>query len=278
MSIQSKFPRTGLLAVLSASFVFSGIFPAFSHADLSEDAYQAALKAADKKVQRQKSLNSQSANALSSSLIRNLFGRYYQVGDNWDVAAWSFDNTMARMTTDPAHLESKGGRGGVFHYQVIEVKNAPKPEVVIQVTQREEFGLHKQDARVQALKLSMNDTMLQSQKTYVMTDRSGATRSIKVSPDGIHSAITGLELFPLDVPELLTAESTQASSVPELPEGLRGIASQAGYHPAPGKCLWFEQDDFFGRPIQAMWQSGDPWPAYLKTSSGVSILIRKGAS
>ncbi len=89
---------------IAATFALTTVFPAFSHADMSDEEYQAALKVAQKKVARQKSLNSQSANALSSSLIRTLFGRYYQVGDNWDVAAWTFDNTTARMTSDPACL------------------------------------------------------------------------------------------------------------------------------------------------------------------------------
>jgi hypothetical protein len=272
MLIQKKFISSSVLAALTACLVF----PAVSHADLSEADYQAALKVAEKKVARQKSLNSQSGNALSSSLIRTLFGRYYQVGDHWDVAAWSFDNTMARMTSDPEHLEVKGGRGGIFHYQVVQVKPAPKPEVVIQVSQLEDFGMKKQDPKVQTLKLTMNDTMNQSQKTYVIADRNGSPKAIRVSPEGIHSSITSLELFPLDVPELLTAESTQASAVPALPLGLQAIASQAGYKPVAASSLWFEQDDFFGRPIQAMWQQGDPWPAYYKTTNGVSILIRKG--
>jgi hypothetical protein len=262
---------------VASAFVISLNSP-LSRADYSESDYQAALKIAQAKVARQKSLNSQSINALSSSLIRTLFGRYYQVGDQWDVAAWSFDNTMARMTNDPDHLESKGGRGGVFHYEVVQVKPGPKPEVVIQVSQREQYGMKKPDARVQVLKLLMNDTMTQSQKTYMITERSGAVKAIRVSPDGIHSAITNLEMFPLDVPELITADSKQAASTPELPEGLRSVATQASFKPDLPHSLWFEQDDFFGRPIQAMWQQGDPWPAYYKTSNGVSILIHKGAS
>lgn len=274
MSIQSK---TFLASYWVLGFLAATI-PLLARADLSEEAYQAALKLADKKVQRQKSLNSQSGNALSSSLIRNLFGRYYQVGDHWDVAAWRLDNTMARMTADPSQLEVKGGQGGIFHYEVIEVKTSPKPEVTIQVTQSEEFGVKKPDERVLNLKLYMNDLMTQSQKTYTINDRSGVAHKVKVSPEGIHSSITGLELFALDVPELLTAESMHASSIPELPNGLKAIATQAAYRPNIAKSLWFEQDDFFGRPIQAMWQQGDPWPAYLKTSNGVSILIRKGAS
>lgn len=263
---------------IATAFAITAIFPGHSRADLSEEDYQAALKVAQKKVARQKSLNSQSANALSSSLIRTLFGRYYQVGDHWDVAAWSFDHSMARMTSDPESLQAKGGRGGIFHYEVVSVKTAPKPEVVIQVTQRDEFGVKKPDARVETLKLLMNDAMNQSEKTYSILDSAGRAKKIKVSPEGIRSSITPLELFPLDVPELLTAESKSGAPMPELPEGLRAIASKAGFrNVASPDALWFEQDDFFGRPIQALWQPGNPWPSYYRTTNGVAILIRKGA-
>jgi hypothetical protein len=194
------------------------------------------------------------------------------------VLAWSFDHTMARMTSDPASLDMKGGKGGVFHYEVISVKNDPKPEVIIHVTQREELGVKKPDARVVSLQLLMNDSMNQSAKTYLIKDSQGVAKRIPVSPDGIRSSITPLELFPLDVPELITAESKEASSMPELPVGLKPLATQAGFSTSPDHGLWFEQDDFFGRPIQALWKQGDPWPAYYRTSNGVSLLIRKGAS
>lgn len=250
---------------------------------MSDADYQAALKLAQKKVMRLKkwntltaSLTDSSANALSSSLIRNLFGREYRVGDSWDVASWTFEKTMARMTTDPAHLEERGGRGGVFHYEVISVKTTPEPEVIIQVTQLEQYGIKKADARVRSLHLLMNDRMLQSHKTYQIEDHAGRPHAISVSPDGVHSAITTLELFPLDVPELNTA-SGPTQQLPTLPDGLKSVAAQAGFHPDPAKSRSFDQDDFFGRQIQAIWQQGDPWPAYIKTSNGVSILIRVAA-
>jgi hypothetical protein len=268
-------PRITCLAFIA---VFSVILPSMAHADMSDADYQAALRIAEKKVARTRSLNSQSSNALSSSLIRSMYGRYYQVGDNWDVVAWSYDNTMARMTSDPASLQMKGGRGGVFHYEVKSVKGGIKPEVVIEVTQREELGLRKPDAKVQRLTLTMNDQMTQSLKSYTMTDgqNGGTARDVRVPPVGMRSSATPLELFPLDVPELITAESKPAESLPALPEKLQSVAAQASYKPDLAKGLWFEQDDFFGRPIQAMWSQGDPWPAYYKTTHGVAILIRKG--
>ena len=267
--------------VFSALFclAFSGVFAlggGWARADMSDADYQAALRLAQKKVQRAQSLKLQSVHALSSGVIRNLYGQNYRVGDSWDVAAWSFANTMARMTIEPDHLQSKGGRGGLFHYEVTEVQAGATPSVTLRVTQSEGYGLTKPDARVQSLELRMDDRMNQSAKTYRITDRSGQLRTLPVIPEGVHSTVTGLEMFALDVPELLTAERAQATAIPALPEGLQRVAEAAGYHPDPARSVSYEQDDFFGRGVQAVWQQGQPWPAYLKTSNGVSILIRAG--
>src|SRR5262245_29334692 len=109
MSTQKNFERTfskaKWLSVISLSITcFS---PVISHADMSEADYQTALSAVQKKVERTRSagqtalsLNPQSTAALSSTSIRNLLGRTYQVGDRWQVAAWSAENAMARMTGD----------------------------------------------------------------------------------------------------------------------------------------------------------------------------------
>ena len=284
----SKISRSGLVLISSLIFgLIPGLFSTNTKADMSDEDYQSALALAQKKVSRQKnagltaqSLNPQSLNARSASLIRNPFGRVYQVGDRWEVAAWSFQNTMARMTTDPSQLQIKGGQGGIFQYEVKNVQGSgtSQGQVQIQVTQLEAFGVKKTDARVKMLKFILDDQGTQARKIYQIEDRAGQSHDIPVSPDGIHSAITRLELFPLDIPDLATAERTTASFIPALPDGLQAIATQAGFHPNPATATSYEQDDFFGRGIQAIWEQGDPWPAYFKNSNGVSILIHKGAS
>lgn len=276
----------------SVMSLITGVFPAFLSADMSDADYQAALSLAEKKVARLKvqndaraSLNSQDVNARSSTLtssrVRSVFGRMYQVGDQWEVASWSAGNTMARMTNDPERLQLRTGRTALFKYEVLSVKPAPdspNPEIVLQVTQLEQFGLKKVDDRVKTLKFRFNDRMLTSRKTYEMIDSQGVVRTLAVSPDAMHSTLTPLELFPLDVPELTTAESARPESPPTLPDSLQAIATQSGYRLDLQKSRAFKQDDFFGRGIEALWQQGAPWPAYLKTSNGVSILISQGAS
>ncbi len=246
--------------------------PSFSYATLNESDYLDALKAAQKKVERARKVRAGNTLALSSPIVKKYFGRYYQVGDSWDVIASQIDNPMMRMTGDDAHLKPKKIRIGAFHYEVIEVKDGARPEVVIKVTQTEDFGLKPIDRRISYLTLTMGDHLVQSKKTYSIA---GTGQLVPVSPDGGRSNFTLLELFPLDAPDVVTAESRKATSLPELPEELSARAKQAGFAPDLSRSSWIEQDDFFGRPVQMLWQQGDPWPSLIKTTNGYAILARK---
>lgn len=269
---KSSFPFNLSLKSSVLILLFAGLNSASG--SLSEKDYVAALKMAEAKVQRQKAAAA-NPGAISSSLLRTLYGRYYRVGDTWEVAAFQYDNPNMRMTANPEQLTIKKGRGGIFRYEVTELKNGPQPSITIQVTQISDRGLKPVDPRVEKLMLTMTDSTVQTHKVYHFK---GRPDPVPVSPDGLHSGIAILELFPLDVPEVITANRREALNMPDLPEGLRQIASQMGFKPDLSRSQWFEQDDFFGRPVQVLWQQGDPWPAFMKTSNGAEILIRKGAS
>jgi hypothetical protein len=244
------------------------------HAAMSEQDYLKALKIADQAVARKKSTQA-NASSLSSSLIKSLFGRYYQVGDTWDVAAWQIHSSKMRMIGSPEGLKDQIGHGGIFHYEVLNVKTGIQPQVTLQVTQLQSHGLPIVDSKVTRLLLTMNDQLVQSKKTYFL--KSNPSQGVDASPEGIHSKITSLELFPLDVPEVAFSERQTISTLPTLPNLIQDFSNQIGFKPDLGKSFWFEQDDFFGRPVQILWQQGDPWPSYFKTPGGIAILIRKGA-
>jgi hypothetical protein len=259
-----------------ASVVLILFAPALSHANMSDAEYIAALKTAQQKIERERAANAAHAdgnnsNALSSSLLTKLMGRYYRVGDKWEVAAWNFDNAAMRRTDQPEYLTSKPRRGGVFRYEVVDVRTGAEPQAVIQVTQLNAHGLKPVDGKVERLILTMNDRMLQSEKAYQI-----AGRITRVSPNGIRSSLTPLELYPLDVPELVTAIQLEPEKMPELPPEIARVVGSR--KPDLSQSLWFEQDDLFGRPIQALWERGNPWPSYFKTTHGVAVLLRKDES
>ncbi|MBC7693268.1 MAG: hypothetical protein H7222_16005 [Methylotenera sp.] len=246
-------------------------FAADSAASASEASYYDSLKIANSYVQKKKE-QAGSANALSTSMVKALFGRFYQVGDAWDVAAVRFDSGMARKSAAPSQL--RADTVGIFHYKVIRIKTGSLPEAVVEVTQREAYGAKVVDPQVKTLTLTMSDQLKESTKKYVT--QSGET--LHASPQGIKTSVSALELFPLDVPDVATADRAETAISPELPVALKKIATQVGYRPDLSRSSFYDQDDFFGRPVEILWQQGNPWPSYLKTSYGMAILLNKETS
>jgi hypothetical protein len=258
-------------AVLLGSLVFSPL----SQAEMSHSDYLTALKIADQHVQRQKALRAEDgAGALSTSLARELMGRFYQVGDTWDVAAVHVASSMMRRTADPHQLTDRADEVGLFRYEVVEVKNGANPEVIIHVRQLEENGFKVVDKRVEKMVLKASAKLEQSAKSYVYAGQ----QSVRTGQALAASTVTAMELFPLDVPNVLTAQREKGKAIPALPASLAGAVRNFAYSVQPSSTAWFEQDDFFGRPVQFLWQQGDPWPAYLKTPQGVAVLVRKGGA
>lgn len=261
------------------------VISATASASLPRDEYLSGLSLAQHKVERLKEFRSRKAalragtvaasgEALTASALKGLLGRFYQVGDQWDVIAFHVDDTAARATSDPALLANPPGRSGVFHYEVLSAQDGADGQVVLRVTQKSDLGLRITDPAVQSMLLSMSDGFQQTRKQYRRS--SGAT--VEASPDGLHSSASVLELYPLDIPDIVSAEKLTPASLPALPDPLAPLARTSGFAPDLERCSWFEQDDFFGRPVQVLWQQGDPWPAYLKTPGGVAILIHKDLS
>lgn len=240
---------------------------------MTEQDYKNALKIVNDKIARTREAST--ANALSSPIIKAYFGRYYKVGDSWDVASWDLKSPLMSYAPIAESHTPKVGKGGVFHYEVKEVRNGATPQVVISVKQISDFGMTPVDSKVQELTLTMSDRFVQTEKAYRLK---GSTEPVKVSPDGLHSRISPLELYALDVPEIATAIKNTPTSLPELPAAVQNVASRANYRPAIDQSTWLEQDDFFGRPVQILWQYGNPWPSYLKTSTGISILLRSNVN
>lgn len=252
-------------------------------ASTSENEYRQSLQIAEQKVARSKillqsgNLSADSSSALSSPTVARFFGRPYRVDDTWVVAAWQSNPGIARMTSDPQSLRGDKGKVGLFQYRVIEVKNSPVPEVSISIRQlnSRETPAPVIDERVEKILLKMNDSTIQTHKSYVFKTSDGS-REVTVAPEGLRSRITQLELFPLDVPEVASAAAVSANAFPELPQALQAFFKQRDTALDLGRTLRVEQDDFFGRPVTILWQQGEPWPAYLKTTQGIAILIAKG--
>lgn len=261
--------------LISLTLIPSG-FAQSSPSLTNERDYLHQLKIAERKVLRARNQTSDQPSSynphLMTSAIPSLyFGRNYKVGDSWRIAAIQTESSMMRMTSDPHHLQFLKKRIGFFKYQVIDVKENIPPEFTIQVTQ-EKGSI---DPRVDSLTLKLNDKTVQTTKEYRFR---GIPQPIKVAPEALRSGITPLEMYPLDVPEVITAEKVTPRSFPTLPDELEKVRSTERLQLDLTQSSWFEQDDFFGRPVQVLWQKGDPWPAYMKTPTGIAILLSQEAS
>lgn len=240
---------------------------------MPESVYKKAILLAEKKAARNQILQMQlrnGADGLSPTLLKDIFGRQYKEGDSWDVAAWQFMSSTMRKTADTSKLSTGFNNGGIFHYEVI--RSGSGQRLKLKITQLNVKGFKPVDPRFESIFLEVNETLSQSRKDYRLR---GQTSTLSVSPEGIHSSMTPLELYPLDFPDVVTAEQKTPTSPPLLPNAIQDVANKLGFNVDPKRSKLFEQDDFFGRPIKIMWQEGDPWPAFIQTSGGISILIQR---
>jgi hypothetical protein len=276
MFSHSRSKTLAFLALSSACVSFNAWVSASTGLASDDADYVESLKIVQAKIERERTIEKSNASgALSSTLLFRLMGRYYEVGDQWDVAAFLVDhpNHAPNAGHGRGASRSEGVRkGGVFRYRVAEINRSPQPSVVIEVRQLSAHGLKPVDSKVEKLTLKMNDQMLQSEKAYSLA---GRVAPVRVAPSGVRSQLTELELFPLDVPELLTAIAEKPTRLPKLPAAAERVLSQAGASLALREATWFEQDDFFGRPIQALWERGKPWPSYFRTSTGIAVLLTR---
>lgn len=300
-------PRSSIYFTLILTFAMLPINSIW--AAMPEKDYKAAMELAQQKVQRKNALRSlrnastnirsnPSSHSLSPTQpwLKELLNKSYKVGDQWDVAAWHLFQPMSKVTNDESQITLDVINFGIFHYEVVEMQNGSNPTLTLKVTQKNTDTHSTIDPKIDSLQLKMTEEFEQIEKKYTLhcnkaeckterktgseTERSakpspGNSIEFKVSPEGIRSQMTPLELMPLDIPEIFSASRKTLSHLPTFPTPIASYAKKIDFNPDLSKCIYFQQDDFFGRPIDVLWQQGDPWPSYMKTAYGIALLIQK---
>jgi hypothetical protein len=240
--------------------LLSAVFSINAFSDYTESQYREALRIADQHVKKTH-LMTQSSSALSIPLIQKIKGDFYRVGESWDVEVFQF---LQNPNTPLGNTERKG-RIARFHYEVVGVTPGEKPKVDLRVTQVAPLL----DAKVKALEIEaeVGGQEIEQVKKYYLLQNS--SQIVLVSPEGLRSPITPIELFPVDFPNVSTLDEAPFKGELTLPKPLKA-------HFDPAQSLHFDGDDFLGKPLDVVWQHGDPWPAYMRTSLGVSVLLRNG--
>jgi hypothetical protein len=222
-------------------------------------------------VKRKAKLNQLTADLveLHENPVEKFVGRSYRVGDEWDlVSFYSIESTTPGRAV-PMGQVGPVGKIGAFHYQVTQVD-----PLRIEVTESSEFGPKKTDASIASVTLAFDSDFQEIAKTYHGTD--GSTRSAFVG--GMHSRDLPLEIYDLDGPNLQNAEAvpyrTSTEVLAGMPSPLATIARVSGFSYDPTNSKWMETADGFGRNVDFLWQTGKPWPTYVKTVRSMSVLVR----
>jgi len=291
------FTLPALFALLSFFFLFQPVssISSLSWAAMPEKDYKAALDLAQRKVERKSTFQAlkhsaaharmhsrpslESALSAPQSLLKELLNKTYKVGDQWDVAAWQLFQDMSKVTDDENKLILSVIHFGIFHYEVTDlqtdVQNGNNTTLTLKVTQIQPLADAAAktviDPTVVSLQLKMTEELEQIEKKYILHRNT----EVRVSPEGIRSAMTPLELMPLDIPEIFSATRKTLSALPSLPAPVAEFAKKIRFSPDLSQSIYFQQDDFFGRPIDILWQRGEPWPCYLKTPHGIALLLKK---
>lgn len=267
----------GTALQVSVSFLVIALLGDGVWASMPQSDYLKALQIADQHVRKQKAaqaMEAQGATALISDGHFNPLEYPYQAGQKWIVAAQRTESSIMRRTDDPSQLAKRAESIGFFQYEVVQVTRGEKPKLALKITPIAYDGIEPVDTRVNELSLTVDGQFRQVAKAYKVA---GRAEPIAVNPDGIRSRLSPMELYPLDAPSIFGVSAEAVTAQPELPGKLAEIAKKQGFALDPGKSHRFDQDDFFGRGVEFIWQKGDPWPAYMKTPMGVAVLVRKGA-
>lgn len=239
----------------------------------ADQEYLQMLQIAQKKVSRIQALQAPAhSNALSTLSQAASLGLNLDVGDQWDVLSCKIKSNSAAKTSETTHFRNFCG---IFHYEVTRIQSREPRHLEFKVTQKGDSGLTLRDPKLESIEFSTNDQLQSSHPIYHFKQMPLLDSLIRIT----HSASTALEFYPLALPDFSTAEYLPASKGRiDLSPELEKAAEMTDLKTVNlANSIWLEQQDLFGRPIQALWQVGDPWPSYLKTPQGIALLIHKSS-
>ena len=199
-----------------------------------------------------------------------LLGRAYKVGDEWDTVVFYKLTRINPETVASGESDvNAAGKMTAFHYAVTQIN-----PLQIEVTESSAQGLPTSDPSIAKVTLVFDTDFREVSKTYLGTN--GSTQSAFIG--GIRSRNVPLEKFEIDSPDLMQAEKIPFRGSDELlatlPKPLSTLAAVNGFHYDVVGANWMTSEDGFGRSVDLLWQSGKPWPTYVKSARGFSILLR----
>jgi hypothetical protein len=263
-----KSMKNALYSLVALSMM--GLHPHPVLADPTPDQIKTALDAAEAHVRTQKAKHeirvthvlSPAASALGLAIPPT--PAPYKTGDQWDVV--SYQELPLNASSKILH----SGRSAAFHYQVSSVDDQ---SIRIRVTPIAAYGLKNIDPKVQFADFVYSKDLKLTAKYYKI---SGYPDPISLSPDNFKVGVSVMEGFPLELPEITDAEKDSTFNYsPEFTATYNSAIASAGYSGLSVMEPCWTTWDFFGRHIQSIWPSGQPFPTLMKTTQGYSVLARQ---
>ena len=238
----------------------------------SEKRYLSSLQYASQKVLLKKQKTS-SPLALSASMLAAHLGRPYQIDESWLVLSFIDESVMMRGVALSPGAASAPFRGGLFEYRVKEIRTGFQPEISLSIQQVSHPNFPTIDSRVKQLLIVLDEQLSQKKKFYAMSTH---PHLISVPVEGVGDFLSPISFYPLDLPQIMTAQPSTQPQEPHFPQSLQRLIHPYSWQVNLGRAIEYEQEDFFGRPIDILWERGKPWPSYIKTPRGISILVESG--
>lgn len=242
--------------------------------------YFAALKAADRHLETQRSLESgavspASPGALTAPAPGLWASRFAKLrpGETWSVLAVRIATAqMRRLPLDVGDAPKAGFSSALFRFRYLGEAQGLFLLEVMELEKREK------------ILLTFDRSGELVEKVYELQTPTGVSTA-RVSAQGLRSGVIPWEQYPFDPQFFLKVELARAapprdwdSRIAALPAVIRDQLSShwVGAGTDGGRAEWIEQSDFFGRPVRLLWRSGESWPSYYSDSRGMAFLLKKG--
>ncbi len=269
--------RLTIAAIIASLLTFAQARASDNPADLHRLQRASQLVAADR------ARDAEEAAGLTEKTIPAIqaleLDRFYRVGDHWKVL---FAPKIQNLhNTIPASTSPSYSRPIAYDFKVTRVDRYTAAnrverryaEIEVSIGDRRfEAALRRINAPTK-ITLVLNDLYRGLFKIYHFSKprSDGATR-VTVSLDGRTNITSGLDRFPIDLPNVSRANGYPTPSEPGIPDSLRNELRRERLLD-PADALSFHYANNLGKKLEVIWSRRNPWPAYAGSNSGIAVLV-----
>jgi len=249
-------------------------------------------------------LQKKAASDARSTSIGKAF-RNLQVGDAWIVGIERLRAQGMKPHSDErktVSFEQAKKDLALFRYEVKLRNEDESMEIELRPLSDPGAGISTEqlDGHIASILLRVDREGRQVSKTYrYQAGVPSQVQEVSVSPQGLRSKLSLFELFPLDWPTLVhpvmieenralleTLRLSSGGAYPEVPDALQELLYRSAFVKNEGRVTPLplsrktdrfrvvQGTDFFGRPLDVVWDERFAWPIWMRTTHGVAVLLQ----